>query len=105
MDNDDLREAFGSLGAVTIRRLFGGKGIYCDGLILAILYHDELMLKADEQSAPAFSAAGARQWIYTRKDGKKGAMPYWTVPDDAWDDPDIMAGWVRLAFEAALRSR
>jgi DNA transformation protein and related proteins len=30
-------------------------------------------------------------------------MPYWTVPDEAYDDPDLMAKWARLAFEAAVR--
>ena len=28
-------------------------------------------------------------------------MPYWTIPDDAYDDPEQMACWVRLAYEAA----
>lgn len=104
MDNDVIEEVFQSLGPVSIRRLFGGKGIYCDGRILAIVYHDELLLKADAESAAQFSEAGARQWVYTRDNGKAGAMPYWSVPEDAWDDPDIMAKWVRLAYEAALRA-
>ena len=29
-------------------------------------------------------------------------MPYWYIPDEAYDDPDQMARWVRLAYEAAL---
>lgn len=104
MENDELAEIFQSLGPVSIRRLFGGKGVYCEGRILAIVLNGELLLKADAESAPAFEEAGARQWIYTRKDGKGGAMPYWSIPEDAWDDPDVMAKWVRLAFEAALRA-
>ena len=31
-------------------------------------------------------------------------MPYWSVPEDAYDDPDLMAHWVRLAFDAGLRT-
>lgn len=104
MNNDELEEIFQSLGPVSIRKLFGGKGIYCEGHILAIVLGGDFMLKADSESAPAFAAAGATQWIYTRKDGKAGAMPYWSVPEEAWDDPDVMANWVRLAFEAALRA-
>ena len=105
MDNDEIRDVFQSLGPITIRRMFGGKGIYCDGVIFALEVRDEILLKADAETAQRFAEAGARQWIYERKDGKTGAMPYWSVPDDAWDDPDLMAQWARLAFEAGLRSR
>lgn len=30
-------------------------------------------------------------------------MPYWTIPDEALDDPDIMAKWARIALNAAMR--
>ena len=36
--------------------------------------------------------------------GKAVEMPYWSIPEDAFDDPDLMAHWVRLAYEAALRT-
>lgn len=104
MDNVEIEEVFSSLGPVGIKRMFSGKGIYHRGLIIALYLFDELMLKADAQSAPAFSAAGARQWVYQREGKNPVAMPYWSVPEDAFDDPDEMAKWVRLAFEAGLRA-
>ena len=58
MDNDAIAELFAGLGPVSIRRMFGGKGIYLDGVIFAIELRDELMLKADAISAPDFVAAG-----------------------------------------------
>mgnify|MGYP002348172863 CR=1 FL=1 len=54
--------------------------------------------------SPLFAAAGARQWVYQREGRNPVAMPYWTVPEDAYDDPDEMARWVHLAFEAGLRA-
>ncbi len=104
MDNAAIEEMFESLGHVTIRRMFGGKGIYCEGVIFALELYDEIMLKADAQTAPLFAEAGARQWSYEGKKGKPVLMPYWTIPDEALDDPDIMAKWSRLAFEAGLRA-
>lgn len=104
MDNVEIEEVFSSLGAVGIKRMFSGKGIYHQGVIIALYLFDELMLKADAQSAPTFSAAGARQWVYQREGKNPVAMPYWSVPEDAYDDPDEMAKWVRLAFEAGLRA-
>lgn len=104
MDNTDIEDMFQSLGPVTIKRMFGGKGIYHMGRILALEVGDEILLKADDVSASEFEAAGARRWAYEGKKGKAINMPYWSVPDDAFDDPDIMARWVSLAYGAALRS-
>jgi len=105
MDDQTLRELFEGLGAISIRRMFGGKGIYYQGLIIALVVQDELLLKADAESARAFIDAGSRQWAYdSRKTGTPVAMPYWSVPDDAYDDPEIMTDWARLAFTASLRA-
>lgn len=106
MNNDAIEEMFEPLGPVTVRRMFGGKGIYHQGLIIALELSDgELLLKADATSAAEFRAAGARQWTYESKKGKAAAMPYWTIPDEALDDPDILQKWLRLAYEAALRAQ
>ncbi|RWP06814.1 MAG: TfoX/Sxy family protein [Mesorhizobium sp.] len=105
MDNERIAELFEALGPVSIRKMFGGKGIYFDGVIVAIVIRGELMLKADAESAPEFEAAGCRQWTYTgSRHGKLVSMPYWSVPDSAFDDPDEMAVWARRAYEAGLRA-
>lgn len=104
MDNSDIEEMFQSLGPVTIKRMFGGKGIYHMGRIIAVEVRGEMLLKADDVSAPEFEAAGAKRWFYEGRKGKAVNMPYWSIPDDAFDDPDIMARWARLAYEAALRA-
>ncbi|MBB4290197.1 DNA transformation protein [Rhizobium leguminosarum] len=104
MDNAGIEEMFQGLGPVTVKRMFGGKGIYHLGRIIALEVRDEMLLKADETSAPEFVAAGATQWTYEGKKGKPVKMPYWSIPDEAYDDPDLMAKWVRLAYEASLRA-
>lgn len=104
MERDAIEEMFQALGAVSIRRMFGGKGIYFEGRILALEVSGEILLKADLQSAPLFEEAGSRQWTYDGK-SKPVKMPYWSIPDAAFDDPDEMAKWVRLADEAARRAK
>lgn len=106
MDNSAIEDLFNGLGAVTIKQMFGGKGIYHDGLIFALEVDGEILLKVDAQSAPEFEAAGSTQWAYEgKKNGKPVKMPYWSIPDEALDDPDIMTDWARKAFEAGLRSK
>ena len=105
MDRDAIEEMFQALGPVTIKRMFGGKGIYHEGRILAVEVDGEILLKADARSGPEFEAAGSRQWSYEGKKGKPVTMPYWTIPDEAFDDPEEMGVWVRRAYEAALRAK
>ena len=105
MDDEALRDLLQGFGPISIRRMFGGKGIYHQGLIFALVVHDELLFKADEISVPEFIDAGATQWTYEgRKAGTPIAMPYWSVPSEAFDDPEIMTHWARLAYDAALRN-
>jgi DNA transformation protein len=103
MDDDAIRDIFAGLGPVTIKKMFGGKGIYHGGLIVGLEVDGEVLLKADARSAPDFAAAGSTQWTY---DGKKKpvAMPYWSIHDEAIDDPEELKRWTRKAFEAARRA-
>lgn len=105
MDNSAIEEMFQSLGHITIKKMFGGKSIYVGAVIVGIEYKHEILLKADQISAPNFAEAGCRRWVYESKSGKTSAMPYWSIPEDAFDDPDIMAKWMRLALEAGMRAQ
>jgi DNA transformation protein len=90
------------LGGVTARAMFGGHGLYAEGVMFGLLDDDELFLKADEEAQPVFLAAGCRQWTWP---GPKGPMAggYWRPPDEAHEDPEAMLPWARLGLEAARR--
>lgn len=106
MDIIEIEEMFASLGPVSIRKMFGGKGIYRDGRIVAIELRGEILLKGDAENAAAYESAGSKRWTYTHnKTGKAVSMPYWTLPEGAMDDLDDMARWAALAWEAALRAK
>ncbi len=103
MENDHLHDLFSLFGPITIKKMFGGKGIYADGLIIALeLSKGELVFKADEQSSAEFASAGGCQWMYEGK-GKIVAMPYWSIPESAFDDAYEMAGWAGKALLASQR--
>ena len=81
------------------------KAIYFQDLIVGIVRHDgQLLLKADAETAPRFEAAGGVRWAHVDKHGKTALMPYWTIPPDAFDDPENMAVWVKLAAASARRA-
>lgn len=86
--------------------MFGGRGIYCHGIIFALVLDGGLMLKGDDQCAAEYEAAGSVRWTYTHsKSGKLVSMPYWSAPETAIDDPDDMQKWAQMAYAAALRSK
>jgi len=104
MKKSEIEDMFSVLGPVTIKPMFGGKGIYHKGNIIAVEFQGDILLKADTTTAPAFEAAGATQWAYDGRNGKPVNMPYWSIPAEAFDDSGIMARWVKLAYEAASRA-
>jgi DNA transformation protein and related proteins len=97
-------ELLASAGAVRSTRMFGGYGLYVDDVFVAILQGENLYLKVDDQTRPAFEAAGCQPFEYVIR-GKLQALGFWSVPAEAMDSPALMRPWARLALEAALRAR
>ena len=95
-------DLFSDLPNLTTRRMFGGLALYSDGTIFALLRSDgALLIKAAEGPLAAqLAEAGATRWTYARKDGHAAAMPYWTLPDTALDDPAEAVAWARRALAA-----
>lgn len=91
-------------GRVASKRMFGGHGIYLDGLFMAIIVDDELYLKADDDTRAAFDAESCAPFVYL-KDGKQMTMGYRRAPGVAMDAPHLMLPWARRALEAAVRAR
>lgn len=101
---DHCLELLAPLGAVRSRRMFGGWGLYLDELFVAIVFGEQLYLKADETSRARFAAAGCTPFVY-RGGGREITMGYWTAPPEALDSPPAMAPWARLALGSALAAR
>lgn len=92
------------LGPVRTRAMFGGRGVYVDGLFMALIDDGQLFLKADAETRPRFEAAGCQPFTYPTKDGERMVMSYFRPPEEAMESPPLMQPWARLAFEAALRA-
>ena len=99
-----LSEVFRSFGSISSRRMFGGYGIYHQGLMFGLVADDELYLKADSISAPDFSKAGSLQFEYV-KNGVPMKMSYFSAPEEIFENQEIASVWANRAFEAALRAK
>jgi DNA transformation protein len=98
-----VMELFGPFGTVGVRRMFGGHGVYLDGLMFAIVSEDALYLKADEMNRVEFEQAGCEIFGYARK-GRRATLGFFRAPEDAMESPELMLPWARTAYAAALRT-
>ncbi len=96
-----MREA----GRVTSRAMFGGHGVYVDGVIVAIVVADVLYLKTDDETRPRFVAEGLAPFEYATRRGTREVTSYFAPPGEALESPAAMRDWLRLAIGAALRNQ
>lgn len=101
---DYLHEVFEPFGRIRARRMFGGYGIYHDGIMFALVSGDTLYLKADDRTASLFETRSLPRFEYTRA-GRTVGLSYYEAPEEIFDDPDEALAWARRAFDAALRAR
>ncbi len=99
-----LQEQLAPLGHVTMRRMFSGAGIYCDGVIFALLLRDTLHFRVDDANRAAFQAEGSAPFTYQAKGRTMTIGSYWRVPERLFDDPDDMLDWACAALAAGRRA-
>jgi DNA transformation protein len=99
-----LKDQLRGLGTITTRRMFSGAGVYCDGLIFALVLRDALYFKVDDGNRPAYLAEGLAPFSYEARGRRVEVGAYWQVPERLLDEPDEMLEWARAAFAAARRA-
>ena len=109
MDPEFINDLFAPFGPVTVRRMFGGAGIYREGLMFALVFDGAIFLKVDDASIPDFEREGSRPFVYTRakSPGKIGraSLSYWRLPERLYDDPEDLARWAERALAIARRKK
>jgi DNA transformation protein and related proteins len=109
MDPEFIRELFAPFRPVAMRRMFGGAGLYADGLMFALVFDGAIFLKVDDASIPDFEREGSRPFVYTRakSPGRVGrhSLSYWRLPERLYDDPDELAVWAARALAIAERKK
>ena len=101
---DQVVEQMALFAPVQAKPMFGGFGIYREGLMFALISNEQLYLKADDQSEAEFTREGLPPFTYESK-GKTARLRYHEAPPDVFDDPQRMAWWARLAYDCAVRQR
>jgi DNA transformation protein and related proteins len=98
-----LREQLAPLGRVTMRRMFGKTGVFCDGLMFAMVTDNMLYLRVDDHNRAAFKEAKSFPPLSYEKKGCTIDLSFWRTPERLLDEPDELVTWARAALEAASR--
>ncbi len=96
-------ELLSGLGPITARNMFGGAGLYCDGVMFALIAEDSLYIKVDEPMKMALADLGCGPFIV---DFGKGGEPkpmdgYWSMPEGAMDNAEEACMWGKMALDFA----
>ncbi|MDX2288483.1 MAG: TfoX/Sxy family protein [Hyphomicrobiaceae bacterium] len=100
---ESLIEVLAGLGPVKGRRMFGGAGLFADGVMFALIADEVLYLKVDAANRGDFEAERLGPFTYQSK-GRPVELSYWRAPDRVLDDPDEMIKWAARALDVARKA-
>jgi DNA transformation protein len=92
-----LVDALGPLGDVASKKMFGGYGIFGDGVMFALVDSAGVPhLRTDDATTPQFEAASST---------KHSRMPYWSIPETVYGDEDSLIVWATQALNVAKSAK
>src|SRR5436190_1783976 len=102
-----LREQLAPVGRVTMRRMFGKTGVFCDGLMLGMVTENTLYFRVDDLNRATFKEAESFPPLSYKKQGSNIDLSFWRAPERLFGEPDepVLEGWTVLAALAAVTSR
>jgi|SRR6185437_12913461 len=98
-----LREQLTPLGHLTMQRMFGKTGVFCDGVMFGMVTDNMLYLRVDDDNRAAFKEAETFPPLNYENRGRVIDLSFWRTPDRLFDEPDELVEWARLALAAAHR--
>jgi DNA transformation protein and related proteins len=98
-----LREQLAPLGRIVLRRMFGKTGVFCDGVMLAMVRDNVLYFRVDDENRETFQEAAAFPPLNYAKRGGPIDLAFWRAPERLFDEPEELVTWARAALDAARR--
>ena len=95
-------EQLGRVRPVTGKSMFGGVGIYAQGLFFALIAEDRLYFKVNDATRTEFEKRGMEPF---RPFGEDSAMGYYEVPADVVEDVAVLEIWMKKAIEVAVAAK
>jgi DNA transformation protein and related proteins len=84
-----LREQLAPLGRITMRRMFGKTGVFCDRLMFAMVTEDTLYFRVDDDNRAVFKEAESVPPLNYEKQGRMIDLSFWRAPERLLDEPGV----------------
>ena len=98
-----LRDQLAPLGRITMRRMFGKTGVFCDAVMFGMVTENTLYFRVDDQNRMTFREAESFPPLNYEKKGSTIDLSFWRAPERLFDEPDELVSWARAALAAARR--
>ena len=98
-----LRDQLAPLGDVTMRRMFGKTGVFCEGVMFGVVTENILYFRVDRRNQAIFKEAEAFPSLSYVKNGCTIELSFWRAPDRLFDEHEAFVAWARAALAAAHR--
>ncbi len=99
------QDLFSGMGAVQVRRFFGGGGLYAGSVMFGLIADGRIYLKTDPVLEAEMRAGGGVPWVYSPRTGPRAGAAlvtrYLSLPSAAEDDPEEACAWGRRALAVA----
>ena len=100
---DYVVDQFSGWNNISVRRMFGGAGLYCDGVMFGLVADDIMYLKVDETNRNQFIKAGSKP--FQPYPDKPISMSYYEVPVDILENPSSLAKWAQKSLNIAIKKK
>jgi DNA transformation protein and related proteins len=100
-----LREQLAPLGRVTMRRMFGKTGVFCNGLMFGMVTNDTLYFRVDDHNRAVFKEAESAPPLNYEKKGQTIDLSFWRAPERLLDEPDELVTWRERRWRRHVGSR
>lgn len=102
---DYVKELFEDIDGITYRKMFGGCGIYKNGVAFAFLIKGSLYFRVDDISRKDFEEHGSQPFVFHTKTGTRIGRDHLELPPAILEDPDELVTWVEKAYMAARKAK
>jgi len=101
---DGVVQHLNQVAPVTARAMFGGYGLYIEGVMFALIAKQTVYFKVDEVNRGDFDAWHMSPFTYDGK-GQPITMSYYEIPPSIWADLSALVQWVERAHAAGKRAK
>jgi len=98
-DLDDLLDLLATAGIVRTRKMFGGTGLYLEGVFFGLVADGRLFFRVDDESRGEYESAGSEP--FQPFPDKPSMRTYFEVPERVQGDRRAMKTWTLRALKAA----